>query len=70
MIENIYLRKLSKTLMRSEKLMTRERIFFSGVYDIRDGNVAQWMYCVLKDTVEKLVICHPPYLPKKIWTKE
>lgn len=30
-----------------------------------ETNIAQWIYCVLKDEVEDLVVCHPAHLPRK-----
>jgi len=47
------LKELSKGLTGKTALMLEE------------SNVAQWMYCVLKDEVDQLIICHPAYLPKK-----
>ena len=32
---------------------------------LEETNIAQWMYCVLKDEVDKLIVCHPAHLPKK-----
>ena len=32
---------------------------------LEETNVAQWMYCVLKDEVDKLIVCHAAHLPKK-----
>ncbi len=30
-----------------------------------ETNIAQWVYCVLKNEVDKLIVCHPAHLPKK-----
>lgn len=30
-----------------------------------ETNIAQWIYCVLNDKTDKLIVCHPAYLPKK-----
>lgn len=30
-----------------------------------ETNIAQWVYCVLKDEVDKLIVCHPAHLPRK-----
>lgn len=30
-----------------------------------ETNVSQWAYCLLKDEVDKLIVCNPAYLPKK-----
>jgi transposase len=30
-----------------------------------ETNIAQWLYVMLKDCVDKLIVCHPAYLPKK-----
>ncbi len=30
-----------------------------------ETNVSQWAYCLLKDEVDKLIVCNPCYLPKK-----
>jgi transposase len=32
---------------------------------IEETNIAHWLYCFLEDKVDKIVICHPAYLPKK-----
>jgi len=32
---------------------------------LEETNIAQWLYVVLKDEVDKLVVCHPAYLPMK-----
>jgi len=30
-----------------------------------ETNISQWLFILLKDLVDKIVVCHPAYLPKK-----
>jgi len=32
---------------------------------LEETNVAHWMYCLMKDHYDKLIVCHAAYLPKK-----
>ena len=32
---------------------------------LEETNIAQWLYVVLKDEVDKLIVCHAAYLPRK-----
>ena len=32
---------------------------------VEEANIAQWVFLTLKDEVDRLVVCHPAYLPKK-----
>lgn len=60
-------------ILREGKINTSERNLkdlarsFEGTKSLvlEETNVAQWMFCVLKDEVDKLIICHPAHLPKK-----
>ncbi len=60
-------------ILREGKINTSERNLkdlarsFGGkkALVLEETNVAQWMFCVLKDEVDKLIICHPAHLPKK-----
>lgn len=60
-------------ILREGKINTTERnlrelarsIEGTKALVLEETNVAQWMFCVLKDEVDKLVICHPAHLPKK-----
>lgn len=60
-------------ILREGKINTTERNLkelarsFEGTKALvlEETNVAQWMYCVLKDEVDKLIVCHAAHLPKK-----
>lgn len=60
-------------LTREGKINTTERnlkelarsVEGSKALMFEETNVAQWIYCVLKDEVDKLIVCHPAHLPKK-----
>jgi transposase len=32
---------------------------------LEEANIAQWVYCILKDEIEEVIVCHSAYLPKK-----
>ena len=32
---------------------------------LEETNIAQWLFLALKNSVDKLIVCHPGYLPKK-----
>lgn len=53
-----------KTTERNLKDMAR---MISGTKALifEETNIAQWIYCTLKDEVDKLIVCHPAHLPKK-----
>jgi transposase len=60
-------------ILREGKINTTERNLKDLVKSIEgtkavmfeETNIAQWIYCVLKDEVDKLIVCHPAHLPKK-----
>jgi transposase len=60
-------------ILREGKINTSERnlkdmarsVSGTKALVLEETNVAQWMYCVLKDEVDKLIVCHPAHLPKK-----
>lgn len=60
-------------ILKEGKFATSERnlkdtiraITGSKALVFEETNIAQWIYCVLKDEVDKLVVCHPAHLPKK-----
>ena len=53
-----------KTTERNLKDLARS---FEGTTALmfEETNIAQWVYCVLKDEVDKLIVCHPAHLPRK-----
>ena len=32
---------------------------------LEETNIAQWIYCILKEKVDKVIVCHAAYLPRK-----
>ncbi len=60
-------------IFREGKLSTNERNIKEFVRSIpgkkalvlEETNIAQWLYVLLKGEVDKLIVCHPAYLPKK-----
>lgn len=32
---------------------------------LEEANIAQWVFCTLKDVIDHLVVCHSAYLPRK-----
>lgn len=54
-----------KTSERNLKDLARSFEGKKVALTLEESNIAQWMYCVLKDEVTQLIVCHPAYLPKK-----
>lgn len=60
-------------ILKEGKFATNERNLIDLVSRMKgktalmfeETNIAQWMYCVLNGKVDKLIVCHPAYLPRK-----
>jgi len=60
-------------IINEGKFSTNERnlsTFFKGLNGkvhimFEETNIAQWVFCILKDLVHEVIVCHPAYLPKK-----